>query len=202
MEVEADGVAHAAGDDLRPPAGEVDPGDRRVQRPRRLADVARRADRHVEPAVRAEGDELPAVVLVGREGIAHDLGLRRSREVAGHVAESQDAAHLGDVQGAVAEGEPARQVEPARQHVDLIRPVIAVPVDHRVHLALGARARRTPRPEDPGPSGAHWGHRAHRRRSESPAAARCRSSLPPRSAGCRRGSRDTSSRRPPGRRRR
>ncbi len=35
-------------------------------------------------------------------------------------------------------GEPAWHVEPARQHVDLIRPLIAVPVDHGVHLALGA----------------------------------------------------------------
>jgi hypothetical protein len=152
MEVEPDGIAHTAGDDLRPPTGEVDPGDRRVQRPRRLADIARRADRHVEPAVRAEGDELPAVVLVGREGVAQDLGLRRPREVAGDVAESQDAAHLGDVQGAVAEGEPARQVEPARQHVDLIRAVIAVPVDHRVHLP----SAREPTNTTPGGPRAIW----------------------------------------------
>src|SRR5262249_32804386 len=38
IEVEPDAVAHAAGHDLGSSAGEIDPRDRRVQRPRRRAD--------------------------------------------------------------------------------------------------------------------------------------------------------------------
>ena len=81
----------------------------RVARSRRLADVARRADRHVELAVGAEGDELPAVVAVGREGVADHHGLRRMRRDRGSMSsEAQDAVHRGDVERAVAKRHAAR----------------------------------------------------------------------------------------------
>jgi hypothetical protein len=141
MEVEAHAVADAARDDLRAAAArEVHPRDRRVQRARRLAHVARRAHRHVEAAVGAERDELPAVVRVGRKRARGHLGPGRAAEVAGHVGEAQDPAHLGHVEGAVAEGHPARHGEAARDQVDLVGAMVAVPVHHGVHLALAPRA--------------------------------------------------------------
>ena len=79
IEVEAHAVAHAARDHLRLAASQVDPGDGRVQRGGRRADVARRADGNVELAVGTEGDELPAVVAVRGEGVAGHLGLGRAR---------------------------------------------------------------------------------------------------------------------------
>jgi len=44
------------------------------------ADVARRADRHVEPAVGTEGDELPAVMAIARIPVGDDDGRRRPVE--------------------------------------------------------------------------------------------------------------------------
>jgi hypothetical protein len=61
VEVEAHGVAHAARHDLHPAPVEVDAADVRVVLRGRLADVAGRAHRHVELAVRPDLDELPAV---------------------------------------------------------------------------------------------------------------------------------------------
>ena len=61
MEVEADGVADAAGHDLHAAAVEVDAADVRVLVGVGLADVAGRAHRQVELAVGADLDELPAV---------------------------------------------------------------------------------------------------------------------------------------------
>ena len=77
---------------------------------------------------------------VGRIGVADELGLGRMREIARDVAEAQDTAHRGDVEGAVAERDPARLVEAAGHDVDLVRPIVAVAIDHRVHFALRARA--------------------------------------------------------------
>jgi hypothetical protein len=83
MEVEAHRVAHATGDDLHAAAVQVDPSDVRILVGRRITDVARRADRHVQLAVGPDLDELPAVghvageLVVDRDGIARlvELGL-------------------------------------------------------------------------------------------------------------------------------
>src|SRR5207249_8266233 len=61
MEVETDGVAHAAGDDLHTAAVEVHAADVRVLVRVGITDIAGRADRHVELAVGSDLDELPAV---------------------------------------------------------------------------------------------------------------------------------------------
>src|SRR6185503_6705651 len=77
LEVEADAVAHAARDHLGTAARNIELRDGRMQQTGRRADVARRADGHVETTVRTERDELPAVVSVGRVGVADHLGLWR-----------------------------------------------------------------------------------------------------------------------------
>ena len=80
------------------------------------------------------------MVRVGRKRVADDLGLRRALEALGHVAIFQYAVHCCDVERAVAEGDAARLVQTARQDVDLISLVVAVPIDHGVDLARRSRA--------------------------------------------------------------
>ena len=63
-----------------------------------LADVARRADRHVELAVGAEGDEPAAVVRLRREAVGDDDRRRRLREVVVDGVEAQDARDRADVE--------------------------------------------------------------------------------------------------------
>ena len=72
MPVEADGVAHAPRDDLEGAAVGIHPPDVGVALRIGLADVARRADRHVELAVGAERNELAPVMAVARESIADE----------------------------------------------------------------------------------------------------------------------------------
>src|SRR5438132_1913264 len=140
IEVEADAVAHAARHDLGPAAREVEPRDRGVERARRRADVARRADRNVELSVRAKRDELPAVMGVGRIGIAGHFGLGPAGEITRDVAEAQDAVHRADVEGAVAKRDAARRVESTGHDEHLVHSIVAVAIHERVHLARGARA--------------------------------------------------------------
>jgi hypothetical protein len=111
-----------------------------VQRGGGRTDVARRADGDVQLAVGTEGDELPAVVAVGRKVVAGHFGLRRAGQIAGDVGEFQDAIHHGDVERPVPEGHAARLAQPAGQDVHGIGLAVAVAIDDRIDLALGARA--------------------------------------------------------------
>ena len=65
--VETNRVPHAARKHLRARSVRVHPGDRCELRIARLADVARRPDRHIQLSVGPERDELPAVVPLGRK---------------------------------------------------------------------------------------------------------------------------------------
>ena len=70
--VEADRIAHASRHDFPATTIGIDARDDRVLLGIGLADVARRADRHVQLAVRTEGDEFAAMMTVVGEGIADD----------------------------------------------------------------------------------------------------------------------------------
>jgi hypothetical protein len=76
------------------------------------------------------------VALLRRVPVCHDLGYGRTTEVTRHVAESEDSADGRHVEMAVAEGHTAGPLKVARQHVDLVGPMIAVAIDHRMHLPL------------------------------------------------------------------
>ena len=84
-------------------------------------------------------------------GVRHHLGTGGLGQIAGDVPPAQDPADLGDVERPIPEGDAARLLQSLREHVDLIRPVIAVAVDDRIHLALGARADE----DDAGRPGRH-----------------------------------------------
>jgi len=69
----------------------LDPGDERVARGIRIADVARRADGDIEPAVRAEPNELPAVVRFAGIAVGDDCGFGPRTELRFDIVEAQDA---------------------------------------------------------------------------------------------------------------
>ena len=181
IEVEADAVAHAARHDLGPAAREVEPRDRGVERARRRADVARRADRNVELSVRAKRDELPAVMGVGRIGIAGHFGLGRAGEITRDVAEAQDAVHRADVEGAVAKRDAARRVESTGHDEHLVHSIVAVAIHERVHLALGARAHE----HDAGRTDRHLAGARHVAGVDGDAEARRQRDLAQRAGGAR-----------------
>ena len=142
----------------------------------RLADVARRADRHVQLAVRAEGDELPAVVAVGREAVGDDDRRRRIGEAALDVVEAQDAVDRRHVERAVAERDARRLAQSRRDDAD---DRLALRRRRRqrdrVDLARRRASRRTACRPRPRSSRAHSA-RARRPRSRTRAAAGCVSS--------------------------
>jgi hypothetical protein len=99
---------------------------------RRQTDVAGRPDVEVELAVGAEGEELPPVRLVLRQPVVDHDGLRRIVEPILDPLEFQDPAQLGDVEGAILEGDAVRAMEPLGDELDLA-PVALV--HDRVHVA-------------------------------------------------------------------
>ncbi|MCY1408830.1 hypothetical protein D9M71_241600 [compost metagenome] len=105
MPGKTDRVAHPVGHHLAAAAIDVHALQIGVARAFGTADVARRADRHIELAVRAEGDELPAVVGFAREFGRQRFGLRRLIQMRLDVAQDDNPADRRDVQIAVAEGD-------------------------------------------------------------------------------------------------
>jgi hypothetical protein len=67
MSIETHRVANAASEDFEAAAVRFHPFDQRVTIRIGLANIARRAHRHIEPTVGTEGNKLPAVVLIGWE---------------------------------------------------------------------------------------------------------------------------------------
>ena len=90
--VEADGVAHAARHHLRLAAIGLHAQDLAVGRARH-ADVARRADADIQQPVRAEADELRAVVRLARQAIGDE---HRQRRVLQPVVDRIEAHDLRD----------------------------------------------------------------------------------------------------------
>ena len=143
LPVEADRVADAAGHVFPAAAVGVHADQLAVCR-RRVADVARRTDRHVQLAVRAERDELPAVVRLGGQLVGDYRGLGRVVQVVLDVAQHQDPAHRGNVQIAALERHAHRQLQAAGDHPHLLGDAVAVRVGQRVDLAgaVGADEHR------------------------------------------------------------
>ncbi len=149
MPVEAEGVAHALRHHLGAGAVEIDPANLAVGIGRD-AIVAGQADRHVEPVVGADGDELPAVGLLLGEIVVDDDGGRGIVEIVFDVLNLGDLRQLGDVERTVLVGEPVGPVEaggddfhlrpavPAHDGVDLVEQAGA-----GEHRALVADAQRT-----------------------------------------------------------
>ena len=149
--VESHRVANAAREHLVPRPVALDAGDERVARGIRIADVARRADRHVQPAVRAEADELPAVVSFSGIAIGDDHGLRPRVEPRLDIVEAQNAVHFGDIKRSVLERHAVRYPEARGERDDLhgfrvaiahgVYPVGAGAAEEHVVLAQRERAR-------------------------------------------------------------
>ena len=130
--VEAHRVADAARDRLESAAVGVHALQDAVARIGQ-ADVARRAGRHVQLAVGAEGEELRAMVRLARQLVGDDHGLRRIAEVRVDGIEAQDARDRRDVERAVAPRDAGRQLQP---RCDDVHPTGAAAVElHRVDLA-------------------------------------------------------------------
>ena len=134
--VEAHGVSHARGEDLQVFPVRLHPHDRGVSPVFLFAHIARRPHGNVEKPVGPEGDVFPSVVPLRRKCLAHDHGLRRVVESVVDVVEPQDAAHLGDVEGAVPVCNPVGHVEPPGDRDDLIGFLIAVLVYDGVDFAF------------------------------------------------------------------
>ena len=134
--VEAHGVAHAARERLEPRAVRPHAQDGRVPVVGRLADVARRADRHVQHPVGAEPDELPAVVAILRERGVHHHGPRRRCELFLDPVEPEHPAHLCHEERPVAERDTVGLVEAPGDHPRLVGAAVGVEVPQRVHHAL------------------------------------------------------------------
>ena len=139
MPVEADRVAHAAGEHLEPRAIRLHAKNRRVARIVLflVADIARAADRYVEQTVRSKGDELLPVMRVFRQCVVHDDRLARRLEPRLDVVELHDAVDLAHVESAIAERDAARLVQPLGNGDDLIGLVVAVLIDHGVDRVAG-----------------------------------------------------------------
>src|SRR5687768_18483699 len=123
MEREAHRVADAARVDLeRAPVG-VHARDGAVPL-LRLTDVARRAHRHIGLAVAPERDVAPLMVAHREEAVLGDHWLGRIREPILDAVVADDALNLADIEGAVAEGDAVRLVQPACDREYLIRPAV------------------------------------------------------------------------------
>lgn len=100
-----------------------------------MTDIARGPYGNVELAVGTETDELPSVRSVRRETDAQRRGGGGIREAVFDVVEAEEAAHLGDEERAVPEGDAVGHGEPFRDRVNPVGPVIPILVPERVHLS-------------------------------------------------------------------
>ena len=141
MPVEANAVAHAAGENLRPRAVRLHAQDRGKPRVvRTFADIAWPTDGNVEKPVGSESNELLAVMRLGRQIAFHHRRRRRLFECGFNVVVSSDATDLGDVEGAISKRDAAWVLQSLGDRVDLIGFVVVVPIDDGVHLVVVARA--------------------------------------------------------------
>jgi len=88
------------------------------------------------------------VVAVGGIAGGHHLRLRRVGEALLKAVVAQDARQLGDVEGAVAEGDAVRHVEPLVDDVHRLAVAVAIGLDQRVDPA-----RVLPRADEEGAAG-------------------------------------------------
>ena len=153
MPGKAHGVANAACEYLVARTIRIHAGDHGVFG--LIADIARRADGNVQLAVGTEGDVLPAVVRILRQIVTNDFRLRDLVERGLDGVVPQDAAHLGDVQRAIAERDTVRPVQLVGQHTNA-RLAAARGAADRVDLAAaGSDEHRATRPHRHGTGTRH-----------------------------------------------
>src|ERR1043166_8110160 len=109
MPRDADRIAQSRGKDLFSSAIGVVPDDRGPARILLLADVARGADRDVEPSVGPEQDRACGVAAVGK--VRDDLRRPAGRPVASKLIDTPDFSRAGDIELAVVKREPVRPIE-------------------------------------------------------------------------------------------
>lgn len=136
MPVEADGVAHSPCEDLQVSAVRIHAHDGGEPRVALFAHVAWRSDRDVEPAVRSEADELPAMVGFVRERVVHDHRSGRICQAVFDVVKAEHPAHLRHVEGAVAERDPVGHLQAPGDGEDLPVPPPAVPGRDGIYLSF------------------------------------------------------------------
>jgi hypothetical protein len=146
VEDETDGVADAARVDLVAAAIEVHAHDRAVVL-LRLADVARRAERHVQLVVRADDNVSPLMVAARLEAIAHHDRRGRILQPILDPVEADDPLHLGHVERAVVERDAVRLIEILDDRQHFVGAAIVIGVANSVdgaRIALsGQLAERT-----------------------------------------------------------
>jgi hypothetical protein len=138
--VETNGVADAPGEDFHAAAVGLHAVNDAIDVRIRLADVAGSTHRHIQPAVRPEGDIFPAVVPVFREAVAYYDGFGRGREPVLDVVEAQDPVDFGDIQGPVPEGNAVRRIESPCNGDDPVRMARLPGVHQRIDTAFTAGA--------------------------------------------------------------
>jgi hypothetical protein len=134
LPVEADAVAYASGIDISAAAIGIHAQDIGVALRIGVADVAGRAYRHVEFAVRAEGDEFPAMMRLAGQPVGHQHGCRRLRQASLDIVVAQDAAHRRDVETAVPVGHADRALQTAGDDGDGLCFEVGAEA-HRMHLS-------------------------------------------------------------------
>src|SRR3546814_17589751 len=87
-------------------------------------------------SVRAKGDIAPAVIVLVGQIIDHRYRLGRTVEPAFNSIKSQYAIDRRHIQGAIAERQAHRHVQPLGDHLHRIGAAISVPVAPRGNLAL------------------------------------------------------------------
>src|SRR5690606_36124956 len=103
-------------------------------------DVARRAHRNVEFAIRAEGDEFPAVRCFIGITFDHDLRLRWIIEVILDVLQPYNAIQRAHVQITFAESHTGGHVQPTRDHERSIGAAITIVIAQSMYDACLSRS--------------------------------------------------------------
>src|ERR1041385_8652193 len=109
MPCDADRIAQAGGEEFLATPVQIVPDDRGPARILLLADVARGADRDVEPSVGPEQDRACGVAAVGK--VRDDLRRPAGRPVASKLIDTPDFSRAGDIELAVVKREPVRPIE-------------------------------------------------------------------------------------------
>src|SRR6516165_1159061 len=118
MPVHSDDLPNPARYDFRAAAVEIDTAELRV-RGRRHADIARCADVEIKLVVGTDGEKFPAVRLVLGQIVVDNHRLGRVIEILLTLLNLRDLRELGDVEGAVGEGEAIGAIETRVECLDL-----------------------------------------------------------------------------------
>src|SRR6516162_367676 len=122
IEIHADDLPDAAGDNFCATAVQVNPANLRMPF-RGHANVTRSAHLKVELVVGPDGQIFPAMGLIARQIIIDDDGFRRVVEIVLDLFDLRDLVKLGDVQRAVSERYAVRTEQPREQRLHLALPI-------------------------------------------------------------------------------